>query len=73
VPVTSSPIGRSSRLQSSLFSDGFFMACRAEGDQILVNVIVQLAPPLNVMDLKILHAPARLTTPVTTMNGAWPF
>ena len=39
------------------------MACCAESDQILGCVIAQSAPPLNVMDLKILHPPARLTTP----------
>jgi len=42
---------------------GILMARRAEGDQIFSSVIAQSASRLNVMDLKILHAPARLTTP----------
>jgi hypothetical protein len=41
----------------------FSMARRAEGDQILSSVIAQSTPRLNVMDLKILHSPARLTAP----------
>jgi hypothetical protein len=47
---------------------GFLMARRAEGDQILGSVIAQSAPPLNVMDLKILHSPARLTTPSISLQ-----
>jgi hypothetical protein len=42
---------------------GCLMARRAEGDQILGRVIAQLATRLNVMDLKIFHASARLTSP----------
>jgi hypothetical protein len=41
----------------------FLMAGYAEGDQILGRVIAQSTSRQNVMDLKILHAPARLTTP----------
>jgi hypothetical protein len=47
---------------------GFLMARCAEGDQILGSVIAQSAPPLNVMDLKILHAPARLATPAISLQ-----
>ena len=36
----------------------FLMARRAERDQIFCSVIAQSAPPLNVMNLKILHSPA---------------
>jgi hypothetical protein len=42
---------------------GLLMARRAEDNQILCSVISQSAPRLNVMDLKILHSPAPLTTP----------
>jgi hypothetical protein len=49
-------------------SMGFLMARRAEGDQILGSVIAQSAPRLNVMDLKILHAPARLATPAISLQ-----
>jgi hypothetical protein len=45
------------------------MACCAESDQILGGVIAQSAPPLNVMDLKILHSPARLTTPSISLQN----
>ena len=44
------------------------MARCAEGDQILGNVIAESAPRLNVMDLKILHAPARLATPAISLQ-----
>ena len=47
---------------------GFLMARRAEGDQILGSVIAQSAPRLNVMDLKIFHAPARLATPAVSLQ-----
>ena len=47
---------------------GFLMARRAEGDQILGSVIAQSAPRLNVMDLKILHASAPLTTPTISLQ-----
>ena len=39
------------------------VALGAKSDEILYRVIPQVAPPLNVMDLKILHVPAGLTTP----------
>jgi len=45
------------------------MACCAECDQNLGSVIAQSAPPLNVMDLKILHSPARLTTPSISLRN----
>jgi hypothetical protein len=47
----------------------FLMARRAEGDQILGRIIAQSAPPLNMMDLKFLHAPARLTTPPISLQN----
>jgi hypothetical protein len=40
----------------------------AEGDQIFGSVIAQSAPRLNVMDLKILHAPTRLATPAIPLQ-----
>ena len=39
------------------------MALDAKGDKIIGRVITQLAARPNVMDLKILHAPARLASP----------
>jgi hypothetical protein len=47
---------------------GFLMARRAEDNQILGCVITQLAPPLNVMDLKIFHSPARLAAPAISLQ-----
>jgi hypothetical protein len=47
---------------------GFLMACCAESDQIFGNVIAQSAPPLNVVNLKILHAPAQLATPSISLQ-----
>ena len=47
---------------------GFLMARRAEGDQILGNIISESAPRLNVMDLKIFHPPARLTAPAVSLQ-----
>jgi hypothetical protein len=47
---------------------GFLMARCAKGDQILGGVIALPAPPLNVMDLKILHSPARLATPSVSLQ-----
>jgi len=44
------------------------MARRTEGDQVFGRVIAQSAPRLNVMDLKILHAPARLATPAVSLQ-----
>jgi hypothetical protein len=46
----------------------FSMARRAEGDQILSSVIAQSAPRPNVVDLKILHAPAPLATPAISLQ-----
>jgi len=47
----------------------FLMTRCAESDQILGRIIAQLAPPLNMMDLKILHAPARLATPPISLQN----
>ena len=46
----------------------FLVARYAEGDEILDSVIAQSAPRLNVMDLKILHTPARLTMPAVSLQ-----
>ena len=48
---------------------GFLMARCTEGNQILGSVIAQLAPRLNVMDLKIFHPPARLATPAVSLQN----
>ena len=47
---------------------GFLMARRAEGDQILGNIISESAPRLYVMDLKAFHPPAPLTTPAISLQ-----
>jgi hypothetical protein len=44
------------------------VALGAEGYEILGRVISQPAPWLIVMDLKILHVPARLTTPAISLQ-----
>jgi hypothetical protein len=43
-----------------------FVAPSTKSDQILGSVIAQSTSWLNVVDLKILHAPARLTTPAVS-------
>ena len=48
---------------------GFLMARRAEDNQILGSVITQSAPRLNVVDLKIFHAAARLTSPAVSLQN----
>ena len=42
------------------------MARRTESDQVFFGVVAQSAPPLNVMDFKVVHPPARLTSPAVT-------
>ncbi len=44
------------------------MARGAERDQILSRVIPELTPPLNVMYLKILHAPTGLASPAVSLQ-----
>ena len=44
------------------------VALDAKSYEILSRVITQSAPRLNVMDLKILHAPARLATPAISLQ-----
>lgn len=44
------------------------MTILTESDQIVLLVVAQSAPPLNLMDLKILHVPARLTTPAISLQ-----
>ena len=46
------------------------MARSAEGDQILGSVITQSTTPLNMMDLKILYSPARLTPPAIPLQNS---
>jgi hypothetical protein len=41
---------------------GFLMAICAKGNQVLVSVVAQVAPRLNVMNLKALDAAAPLAT-----------
>jgi hypothetical protein len=40
----------------------------AKSHEILCGIIASVAPPLNVMDLKILHSSARLTTPAISLQ-----
>ena len=47
---------------------GLSMARCAEGNQILGNVIAKSATRTNVMDLKILHVPARLAPPAISLK-----
>jgi hypothetical protein len=49
-------------------SMGFLVAPRTKSNQILSSIVTQTAPWLNVMDLKILHAPARLATPAISLQ-----
>ena len=49
-------------------SMGFLVASRTKSNQILGRVITQTAPRLNVMNLKTLDAPARLTTPAVSLQ-----
>ena len=58
---------RFSSIQPPLFSMCFLMARGAEGDLIFGSVIAQLAPRLNVMDLKILQASGPFTTPAVSL------
>jgi hypothetical protein len=45
------------------------VTCCAESDQVFLRVIAQSAPPLNVMDLKFFHPPARLATPAVPLQN----
>jgi hypothetical protein len=47
---------------------GVLMARCTKDDQILCSVIAESAPPLNVMNLKILHAPTRLASPTISLQ-----
>jgi hypothetical protein len=47
----------------SLLSMRLLMAAEAKNYEILLRVIPQLAPPLNVMDLKIFRSSTALATP----------
>jgi hypothetical protein len=48
---------------------GFSVTFCAKSNKILDHIIAQAAPRLNVMDLKIFHAPAGLTTPAVTLQN----
>jgi hypothetical protein len=48
--------------------DGVAVSPDAKSYEILSSVIAQLAPPLNVMDLKIVHLPAGLATPAISLQ-----
>jgi hypothetical protein len=50
-------------------SVGILVALDTKNYQILGRVIAQSAPWLNVMDLKILHAPAPLATPSISLQA----
>ena len=50
-------------------SVGVLVALDTKSYQILGRVIAQSAPRLNVMDLKIFHAPARLATPAISLQN----
>jgi hypothetical protein len=67
---TSNENSRSPPLGDDQYSSVFLSApmhslvtARTKSYQIGFNIIAQSAPRLNVMDLKIFHASARLTTP----------
>jgi hypothetical protein len=50
-------------------SVSLLMGLDANGNKIIGRVITQLAARPNVMDLKILHAPAPLTTPSVSLQN----
>jgi hypothetical protein len=50
-------------------SVSLLVALDAKSHEILSRIIAQSAPPLNVMDLKILHSPARLATPAVSLQN----
>jgi hypothetical protein len=45
------------------------VAFETESDQIFHYVVAELTPPLNVMDLKILHSAAPLATPAVAIQN----
>jgi len=55
-------------LDCTLASMELLMALSAESDEIFLGVVAQLAPPLNVMDLKIRRASTRSATPAVTLK-----
>ena len=44
------------------------VALDTESYEVLSRIIAQVAPPLNVMNLKIFHPPARLATPTVSLQ-----
>jgi hypothetical protein len=48
---------------------GFSVTFCTKSNKILGRIIAQVAPRLNVMDLKILHAPAGLTSPAISLQN----
>ena len=66
--ITSNPLATFSGSFLPRLPMGFLMARRAEDNQIFGSVIAQSASRLNVMDLKVLHSPARLATPAISLQ-----
>jgi hypothetical protein len=50
-------------------SVGVLVALDTENHEILSRIVAQSAPRLNVMDLKIFHPAARLTTPAISLKN----
>jgi hypothetical protein len=50
-------------------SASVLVALDAESYEILSRIIAQAAPGLDVVNLKILHAPARLATPAISLQN----
>jgi hypothetical protein len=53
----------------AILSMSLVMATGTKSYEILSRIITQSAPPLDVMDLKIFHSPARLTTPAVSFEN----
>jgi hypothetical protein len=51
-----------------LLSVNFLVTASTESDQVFLSIVAQLAPWLNVMDLKIFHPPTRLATPSISLK-----
>jgi hypothetical protein len=50
-------------------SMSILVAIGAKSNEILSRIIAQVAPPLDVMDLKLLYSPAQLTTPSISLQN----
>ena len=53
----------------AILSMSLVMATGTKSYEILSRIITQSAPPLNVMDLEVLHPPARLTSPAIALQN----